>query len=252
MTSRETDDWAARFAAVRVVLCDADGNLFPSEEPAFEASAVVTNQFLTDHGVDRRYGAEELRLATTGMSYRKSLLSLAQQHHIALATDVAEEWVALEKQAVTQHLATELRPDPDVLGPLAELAARYALAAVSSSADSRIEACFEVTGMARYFPAARRFSAEDSLPVPISKPDPAIYRYAGERLGIGPAEGLAIEDSVTGATSAMAAGFATIGNLQFVQLDEREARRAALEELGVVVVVTSWSEIVDLLSRRPD
>ena len=27
---------------VRVVLCDADGNLFPSEEPAFVASAEVT------------------------------------------------------------------------------------------------------------------------------------------------------------------------------------------------------------------
>ena len=31
---------------VRYLLCDADGNLFPSEEPAFEASAEVTNAFL--------------------------------------------------------------------------------------------------------------------------------------------------------------------------------------------------------------
>ncbi len=251
MTSSHAAREAAGLAAVRVLLCDADGNLFPSEEPAFEASVVVTNQFLAEHSVNRRYGAEELRLATTGMSYRKILLALAQQHHIGLTADSVEEWVSVEKEAVTQHLAAVLRPDREVLGPLAELALNFGLAAVSSSADSRIEACFEVTGMATHFPAARRFSAEDSLPVPISKPDPAIYRYAGERLGIGPAEGLAIEDSVTGATSAVAAGFPTIGNLQFVQHDERPARRAALEEVGVAAVVTSWRAIVELLPGAP-
>lgn len=30
--------------AVTTVLCDADGNLFPSEEPAFDASVEVTNR----------------------------------------------------------------------------------------------------------------------------------------------------------------------------------------------------------------
>ena len=39
-------------APVEAVLCDADGNLFPSEEPAFDASAEVTNAFLASLGVD--------------------------------------------------------------------------------------------------------------------------------------------------------------------------------------------------------
>src|SRR5206468_6511581 len=37
---------ARRMIAPTILLCDADGNLFPSEEPAFEASAVVTNRYL--------------------------------------------------------------------------------------------------------------------------------------------------------------------------------------------------------------
>nr|WP_284289011.1 hypothetical protein [Angustibacter aerolatus] len=53
------DDLDARLADVEVVLCDADGNLFPSEEPAFVASADVTNRLLATLGVDRRYDAEE-------------------------------------------------------------------------------------------------------------------------------------------------------------------------------------------------
>ncbi|HEX8487796.1 MAG TPA: hypothetical protein VF642_04555, partial [Propionibacteriaceae bacterium] len=73
--------------------------------------------------------------------------------------------------------------------------------------------------------------------------------HAGKVLGIGPSEGVAVEDSIAGATSAVAAGFPTIGNLQFVQPAERAARRAALEEVGVDAIVTSWREVLDLLPR---
>jgi len=237
-----------RLRTSRVVLCDADGNLFPSEEPAFVASVEVTNRFLAEHNVDRRYGAEELRLAVTGMSYRVVLATLAREHGLpALAPAELEDWVRQEKVAVTAHLREELRPDPDVLGPLAELAGHRGLAAVSSSADARIAACFEVTGMAGWFPPERRFSAEDSLPVPTSKPDPAIYLYALHALGLQATEAVAVEDSGTGATSAVAAGIPTIGNLQFVQPAEREERRRVLTDVGVTAIVETWAEVVDLL-----
>jgi beta-phosphoglucomutase-like phosphatase (HAD superfamily) len=256
------------FNGVRVVLCDADGNLFPSEEPAFVASAEISNRFLAEQGVERRYDSEELRLATTGMNFRTTLVALALEHGIPVAPElvttgvplpaaddrpvvltaaVLDEWVQVEKEAVTAYLRTALHPDPEVLEPLAGLAEHYGVAAVSSSADVRIAACFEVTEMAQYFPPERRFSAEDSLPRPTSKPDPAIYLHAGKMLGIGPSEGVAIEDSVAGATSAVAAGFPTIGNLQFVQAAERADRRAALEQVGVDAVVTSWREVLELL-----
>lgn len=262
------------FADVRVVLCDADGNLFPSEEPAFVASVQVTNAFLAEYGVNRRYEADELRLATTGMNFRTTLVALALEHGIPVApelvsdsavpagsghserasevvtADVVNRWVDREQRAVTEHLRTVLEPDPDVLSPLAQIADRFGVAAVSSSADARIAACFEATGMARYFPPDRRFSAEDSLPRPTSKPDPAIYRYAGQVLGIGPAEGVAVEDSLAGATSAIAAGFATIGLLQFVQPAERADRRTGLTAAGVSAVVGSWAEVLALLPRR--
>lgn len=233
---------------VRVILCDADGNLFPSEEPAFVASAAVTARFLAEHGVARRYDPEELRLATTGMNYRSTISALSAEHGIDL-TDQLDGWVQQEKEAVTAHLRTALHPDPEVLEPLTELAEHYGVAAVSSSADVRIAASFEVTGMAQFFPPERRFSAEDSLPRPTSKPDPAIYLHAMAELGITAAEGLAVEDSIAGATSAVAAGLPTIGNLQFVQAPERAARRTALEAVGVATVVTSWAEIVDLLAQ---
>jgi beta-phosphoglucomutase-like phosphatase (HAD superfamily) len=233
---------------VRVVLCDADGNLFPSEEPAFVASAEVTSRFLAEHGVQRHYEAEELRLATTGMNFRSTVVALAREHGLPeLSPEVLEHWVDTEKKAVTAYLRTALQPDPDVLGPLTTLAEHHALAAVSSSADARIAACFEVTGMAGFFPADRRFSAEDSLPVPTSKPDPAIYQHALRALGFAPEQAVAVEDSIAGATSAVAAGIPTLGNLQFVQPAERDERRRLLTDAGVLTLVDSWAEVVDLL-----
>ena len=54
-----------------------------------------------------------------------------------------------------------------------------------------------------------------------------------------------MEDSVNGATSAVAAGFPTIGIVQFVPASQRSERAAALAEVGVALVVERWSEVLD-------
>jgi HAD superfamily hydrolase (TIGR01509 family) len=237
---------------VQVLLCDADGNLFPSEEPAFDASVEVTNAFLAEIGSDRRFTAEELRLAATGMNFRTTARSLAAAEGVADA-DV-EPWVLEEKRAVTAHLARTLRPHPATHAALTALARHLPLAAVSSSALARLAGCFTATDLDELIPPDRRFSAEDSLPTPTSKPDPAVYLHACAELGIRPEAGLAVEDSLPGAQSAVAAGCPTIGNLLFVPPAEREERADVLRSAGVLAVVESWQEIADLLlpvlSRR--
>jgi HAD superfamily hydrolase (TIGR01509 family) len=230
---------------VQVLLCDADGNLFPSEEPAFDASVEVTNAFLAEIGSDRRFTAGELRLAATGLNFRSTAQRLAAEAGVPDA-DV-EPWVLEEKRAVTAHLGRTLRPHAPTSAALTALAQHLPLAAVSSSALARLAACFTATGLDELIPPARRFSAEDSLPTPTSKPDPAVYLHACAQLGIPPEAGLAVEDSVPGALSAVAAGCPTIGNLLFVPAGERDERAAALEAAGVLAVVSSWQEIADLL-----
>jgi beta-phosphoglucomutase-like phosphatase (HAD superfamily) len=56
-----------------------------------------------------------------------------------------------------------------------------------------------------------------------------------------------VEDAAVGARSAVAAGFPTVGNLQFVPPGEVEARVTALREAGVCAVVPSWSHLAELL-----
>jgi HAD superfamily hydrolase (TIGR01509 family) len=227
------------------LLCDADGNLFPSEEPAFVASVGVTNRYLAAHGIDLRVTAEELRLTTTGKNFRTTAADLAAAHGVPVPD--LTDWVAEERRVVTAHLRAELRPDPEVSAALSAIGEHLALAAVSSSALSRLAGCFTATGLDDLIPAARRYSAEDSLPTPTSKPDPAVYLHACRELGISPAQGLAVEDSVPGALSAVRAGCPTVGNVCFVPPAERAGRDAALREAGVLTVVASWTELTDLL-----
>jgi HAD superfamily hydrolase (TIGR01509 family) len=240
-------------APLRALLCDADGNLFPSEEPAFEASAEVTNRFLAEIGSPQRFTAEQLRAAATGMNFRTTAARFAAE----LGRDDVdlEPWVQEEKRAVTAHLAATLRPHPPTTAALTTFAQQLTLAAVSSSALGRLAACFTATGLDELIPAGRRFSAEDSLPTPTSKPDPAVYLFACEQLGIAPAEGLAVEDSVAGVRSAVAAGCPTVGNLLFVLPAERAERAAALRDAGALAIVESWQQLADVvlpvLERRP-
>jgi HAD superfamily hydrolase (TIGR01509 family) len=236
-------------APIRVLLLDADGSLFPSEEPAFAASATVLDRLMEELGSDARHDPQALRRATTGRNFRATAGELARGAGRPLAPSELDDWVAQENAVVTRHLAATLTPDPDVVGTLTRLGERFDLAVVSSSARSRLDACFAATGLADLLAPDRRFSAEDSLAVPTSKPDPAIYAHAGAALGIGPGEGLAVEDSLPGAQSAIAAGFATVGNVRFVAPDEREQRVAELREAGAHAVIAAWSELEELLSR---
>jgi len=232
---------------ITTLLCDADGCLFASEEPAFEASVEVVNQLMARIGHPARFDAEQLRLISTGKSFRATVADLVAECGSRLSERELESWVGEEQRAVSSHLEKVLRADDEVTSVLTRLGREYCLALVSSSALGRLDASLRSTGLSELLPPARRFSAEDSLPRPTSKPDPAIYRAALERLGIGVAEGIAIEDSSAGARSATSAGIATVGNLRFVRTDEREARRAELKAAGVFAVVRSWAAIERLL-----
>jgi beta-phosphoglucomutase-like phosphatase (HAD superfamily) len=234
-------------STVTTLLCDADGTLFPSEEPAYVASAVVTQAFAEQYGLSGDFSADHLRRNGTGRNFRALTTQLLQEADIDVSTDDLAGWIDREQVAVTAYLADTLRPDPDVIAAIKVLASRYRLAVVSSSATPRLLACLRSTGLAEAFPAQDVFSAEDSMPDPVSKPDPAIYRYAMATLGITAAESLAIEDSPTGAASAVAAGIQTIGVVGFLPDEERDERIGELLDAGAALVVRGWSELSAVL-----
>lgn len=231
---------------VTTLLCDADGNLFPSEEPAFDASVTVTNRLLADLGSQQRYASDELRTLALGRNFRSLAVDLAAQLGTQLPEPVLEQWVAEEARVVTAHLSETLRPDAVATAALSRLGATLSLAVVSSSALGRLAACFTATDLDALFPRHLRFSAQDSLPTPTSKPDPAVYRHALTQLDLDAGEAVAVEDAVAGVRSAVGAAIATVGNLVHVPPEEREERREALSAAGAFLVVADWDELHEL------
>ncbi|HYG95387.1 MAG TPA: HAD-IA family hydrolase [Nocardioides sp.] len=232
---------------VHALLCDADGNLFPSEEPAFDASAAVTNDFLVRIGSTQRWDAGELRRAALGRNFRALAEDLLSDHGVSMAADELDTWVRREQDVVTERLGRLLRPDDAVRAPLARIAARRRLALVSSSALGRLDRCLVATGLADLFPKEVRVSAQDSLPEPTSKPDPAVYLAALRVLAIEPGQALAVEDAVSGVSSAVGAGIPVVGNLAFVPAAERQQREHDLLEAGASAVVADWASIETMM-----
>jgi len=247
---------ALRMTDVTTVLFDADGNLFPSEPVALQASAPVTDRLAKALGLTERFTPESLRVATTGRNFR----SLASEFSAGggrwsepvrrLTDEELERWVEEENRVVSEYLRLHLQPDAAVVDAVTRIADAFSVAVVSASSIWRLQACFSATGLASFFPPHLCFSAEDSLPTPVSKPNPAIYLEALKRLGLRPEQGVAIEDSVRGVQAAVAAGCPTIGNLAFVEADDRGTLAAELRAAGASAVVETWAEAVDLLEQQ--
>lgn len=140
---------------------------------------------------------------------------------------------------------TALRPDPPTTAALAALAGEFTLAAVGSGPLDRLAGSFTATGLDRLIRPELRFGSEG--PAVTGRPDPANYRNACAALGVAPAAALAVEHSVSGVLSAVGAGCPAVGNLRFVPAEERLARTQELRAAGALAVVTSWTELAELL-----
>ena len=179
-----------------------------------------------------------------GQNFRGMLLSLCKKHNLTLPEDELARYVGAEEDAVIAKINSEpgLQPCAGVF-PELEWAREQGLemAVVSSSALRRVDASLRKVGMDKYF-GERVFSAATSLEVPTSKPDPAIYRFAVEKLGKSSGECVAVEDSKSGTLSAVRAGLRVVGYVGCYEGEERREMEKVLRENGAGVVMGEWSE----------
>ena len=177
------------------------------------------------------------------------LLTLQQRYGFELGADELEEYVRREEDVVIAKLKESLRPCPGVDDVLEKLKGKYEYAVVSSSALRRVQASIEKVGQDRYFDKDKVFSAATSLPKPTSKPDPAIYLWAMEKLGKKAGECVAVEDSKSGTLSATRAGIKVVGYVGPYEDDKREEMEKLLREAGAVVIMRDWSEFESCLEK---
>ncbi|KAF4981305.1 hypothetical protein FDECE_17715 [Fusarium decemcellulare] len=236
---------------INTLLFDCDNTLVLSEELAFEACAGLINQICEGRKLDVRFTGETLIKEFVGQNFRGMLTSLQKLYNIEISPEDLETYVRKEEDAVIAKLEEALRPCPGVDEQLEKLAAsnKYKLSVVSSSAFRRVRASVRKVGQDKYFSDDVIFSAATSLEKPTSKPDPAIYLHALQKLGKKAEEAVAIEDSKSGTLSGTRAGIKVIGYVGPYAEDKQPEMEKVLRDAGAVVIMHDWSEFPAALQK---
>jgi HAD superfamily hydrolase (TIGR01509 family) len=181
--------------APAAVIFDCDGTLVDSEplsRRAWERSLAPYGYQVTD---------EDLR-ACVGRSYPHT------HGHFAARAPLpgAEAFWPLYSRELFALIDAELVPFADAVGAAVELRRRgVPLAVASSSARERLERTLVRGGLSEIFGVT---VAGDE--VARGKPAPDMFLAAAQRLGVEPSGCIAVEDSVPGVQSALAAGMVAV------------------------------------------
>jgi len=231
---------------IKEILFDCDNTLVLSEELAFEACAELANEILEKYNATTdRYTGPGLMKDFVGQNFRGVVKGMETKYNFTLTDEEREGYVKMEEDRVIATLKAKAQPCLGCNEELEKLSKskKYGLAVVSSSALRRVVASVEKVDQAKYFPKDHIFSAATSLPTPTTKPDPAIYLWACEKIGVKPSECVAVEDSKSGTLSAVRAGIITIAYVGSYH-DQEKAKEVAdmLVSNGAKVVMNHWSE----------
>ncbi|KAH8891323.1 HAD-like protein [Thozetella sp. PMI_491] len=237
---------------ITTILFDCDNTLVLSEELAFEGCADLINEICKSKNVplEKPFTGDSLIVEFVGQNFRGMMKSLQARYNFELRDDELEDYVKREEDVVIAKLKEKLVPCKGVDAELEKLAAsgKYKLAVVSSSALRRVKASIEKVGQDKYF-GEDVFSAATSLPVPTSKPDPAIYLHALKVLGKTAGESITIEDSKSGTLSGARAGIKVIGYVGPYPEAEKAKMEKVLTDAGAVVIMQDWAEFPAILAK---
>ena len=154
-----------------------------------------------------------------------------------LGGPLPEGWQAELEQEVEAAFRRELRPVPGIIEALDEITLPTCVA--SGGSHEKMTLTLGVTGLFERF-AGRIFSADE---VERGKPDPDLFFYAAERMGVVPERCVVVEDSPWGVAAGVAAGMSVLG----YAADADPGAAEALTEAGAIVF-TGMRELPHLLA----
>lgn len=241
------------FQPRKVILFDHDGTLVDSEIIALKSAWELTGEVACEFPGGRHYDLPQFIKSFAGKPYREILAQIYADSPTPLEEADIQRLVIEEENRAIDCLtiaATATKETPEVLSYLERNGYRFAL--VSNSSLRRITACLAASGLAPYFPSNRTFSAHDSLPAPRTKPLPDIYLYAAKCLRVDVSDCVAVEDSVSGVKSALAAGIGQIVGYvggTHINESERHDRASALRSMGAHEIIEQMPDLLQLLTK---
>ena len=207
------------------LIFDCDGVLADTERnghlPAF-------NQTFAEFGVPVRWSDDDYREKVLIGGGKERMASILTPEFVAAnglpadeegQRELLAEWHKRKTAIYTELVASgALPPRPGIARIAGEAAdAGWTLAVASTSAEPSVRAVLvHAVGEA----LAERFAVFAGDIVPHKKPAPDIYLLALDRLGLGPDDGVVVEDSGNGVRAAVGAGLRTVVTVSAYTADE--------------------------------
>jgi HAD superfamily hydrolase (TIGR01509 family) len=216
----------------RPIIFDFDGTIVDSEPLANQGLAEV----LTEHGFPTTY--DEALATYVGLRMVDCLSKIERVHGRKAPDNFADLCRARVGELIDKHL----QPVPGAV-PFVRARAEGTIAIASSSRVVSIERSLARVGLTGVFDG-RIFSAAD---LERGKPHPHIFLAAAEALGASPSDCIAIEDSVLGVRSAVAAGMTVIGLTAGTHCGPAHWR--TLSDAGAHKTAKSYDEVASYVGR---
>lgn len=203
----------------RAVVFDMDGLLLETELLWQRAEG----RLFAHHGAEFTF-EDKLTVMGTSAAFTAEFfarrLGVGPEHGPTLVRELAE--------LMHEELRAHVDARPGAVELVRRLRGQVPLGLCSNSPRFLVDAALTGSGFADAFDTV--VTADD---VAHHKPAPDLYLLACERLGVAPAETLALEDTASGIASAKAAGLTCIAVPQFAETDVSAADRVidSLEEL---------------------
>lgn len=234
------------------VLFDLDGVLTPTAEVHMRAWQQVFDQVLTQWGVDQPYTDADYFAHVDGKKRYDGVADLLRSRNIEIPwgntdDDPSAETVCGVGNRKNDVFAALLRgegiaPYPGSLALVQRLSdAGVPIGVVSSSKNA--PEVLRSAGLEKYFSVVVDGVVAETEHL-ASKPAADMFRAGAERLGIDPARAIAVEDAVSGAASAAAAGYAVVIGV------DRGVGADALTASGATHVVDDLAALIPDATER--
>jgi HAD superfamily hydrolase (TIGR01509 family) len=216
--------------AVKHIIFDCDGVLVDSEPLSMRADVML----LREHGVV--ISEAEAHARFVGKTFQAMLEEMSEAQACVFPVGLS----AQKDRMLEELFVRELTIVEGATAVLDHLSARgIGCSVASNSPRARVLLALKVTGIAGRFTDVTTFEE-----VKLGKPAPDVFLRAVEKSGFAAASCVAIEDSVTGVTAAVAAGLRTIGFCG--THPHRQEHRQALAVAGAVLVIDSLESILGI------
>lgn len=226
---------------------DFDNTMMATEYIAVPSLVSRFNQ-LYSGTIGRDLTVEEFKENFHGQA--REVLCAHLSKHFSIEVDYATLFEAREWRMMQVLHQTGVEMAPNLIETLTTLKSHqgFRLAFVSNNPIQRALAAMRYATNGRGDELANLFGTSFFEAGDKQKPLPDPYLRAMEQVGAVASKSFAIEDSVTGLTSAISAGITCFGFLGFA--DDQEAMRAKLLKNGARGCFSNWSELPELLVQH--